>query len=154
MLNSDHDILDIIRLVEKVHHPLEEQELFPAIAAHPLLRQGGPLCTYFRGIELELSPRDRMQEHLEEAYREGLPQATPYAEFSWLNPQNPLSMPMDEHVTGHNLAEAISFLAKSPDDPLYKKFYAVLCQDYKKLLRAHIDKEDNCLFVMCERILP
>lgn len=152
MIESQQDILKIIEFVEGSHHPLEEIHLFPKMASHPLLREGGPLCTYFRSIDLDINPKAPMFTRLEKFYEQGGPKPSPYQEFSWLSEQNPLSIPMDEHKLGHELAQAIQFLSDQKDSALGMAFYSRFCEDYLELLHRHIDKEDNCLFVMCERM--
>lgn len=153
MFEDQTPILDIIHFVEKVHHPLEEQELFPAVANHPLLREGGPLCTYFRGMELDLNPQQGPRQTLQALYRAGFPEACAYASFEWLNPQNPLSIPMDEHELGHEIAEALKILANSDMQKIYPGYFEALKAAYESLLRRHIAKEDGCLFVLCEKLL-
>lgn len=153
MIARNDDILSIIDFVEKIHHPLEEKELFPAVAAHPLLKEGGPLCTFFRGIELELGPKEAPLQHLEDLYDKGFPRPSEYPRYDWLNAQNPLSIPMDEHVISHALGEALHGLAENKNSALYAEFFKKLSDDYIGLLKLHINKEDNCLFIMCEKML-
>lgn len=153
MFDEQVSILEIIHFVERVHHPLEEQELFPAVAAHPLLREGGPLCTFFRGMELDLNPQEGPRQHLQKLYKEGFPKASAYASFDWLNPQNPLSLPMDEHELGHEIAEALKILVNPDMQKIYPGYFEALKADYESLLRRHIAKEDGCLFVLCEKLL-
>ncbi|BEV68989.1 hypothetical protein Bb109J_c2409 [Bdellovibrio bacteriovorus] len=153
MFEQKAPILEILHFVEAVHHPLEEQELFPKIAAHPLLSQGGPLCTYFRGMELDLAPQSEPRRRLKLLHEQGLPQASAYPSFEWLNAQNPLSLPMDEHELGHHLAEAIKILLKPEMREKYPGALEALKSDYEQLLRRHIAKEDGCLFVLCEKLL-
>ncbi|WP_347358692.1 hypothetical protein [Bdellovibrio sp.] len=154
MFDEKVSILDIIHFVEEVHHPLEEQELFPAVSQNPLLCQGGPLCTYFRGLELDLNPQQASREYLCRLYTKGFPRPRPYASFDWLTPQNPLSLPMDEHVLGHEIAEALKLLSFPKYQTDFPDAFERLSRDYEKLLRQHIAKEDQCLFILCERILP
>ncbi|MDG0816903.1 hypothetical protein [Bdellovibrio svalbardensis] len=153
MIDANEDIFKIIHFVENVHHPREEQQLFPLVAQSPLLRQGGPLCTYFKGIELDLNPLSAARKHLADLYQQGCPHPEDYPDFQWLNSQSPLSMPMNEHQLGHELAAALNFLSSNQESSLYKIFFSKISEEYKKLLKAHIDKEDHCLFVICERIL-
>lgn len=153
MISEDKDIFDIIKLVEEIHHPLEEQALFPLIADHPLLQEGGPLCTFFRGMELDLNPKSVAEELLKRAYAQGLPRPHAYPQFTWLNEHNPLSMPMEEHVLSDELAQALLFLKDQPDEKLYQDFFVSLKNEYIRLLKLHIAKEDGCLFVLCEKLL-
>lgn len=153
MLDAKVNILEIIQFVEEVHHPLEEQDLFPRISQNPLLSQGGPLCTYFRGLELDLNPNQDSHNYLRHLYTQGLPKPPLYKTFSWLNPQNPLSLPMDEHALGHEIAEALKHLVLPNYSTSFPNAFYKLSQYYENLLRLHIAKEDQCLFVLCERII-
>ncbi|WP_374033514.1 hypothetical protein ACES2I_12205 [Bdellovibrio bacteriovorus] len=153
MFEEQVSILEIIHFVEKVHHPLEEQDLFPAVAGHALLREGGPLCTFFRGMELDLNPQEGPRQHLQKLYEKGFPKASAYPRFDWLNSQNPLSLPMEEHELGHEIAEALKILVNPDMQKIYPGDFEVLKTDYENLLRRHIAKEDGCLFVLCEKLL-
>lgn len=153
MIARNEDILSIINFVEKIHHPLEEKELFPAVAANPLLREGGPLCTYFRSIDLELGPKEAPLQHLEDLYNKGFPRPPEYPTYDWFNAQSPLSIPMDEHVLSHAIGTALHGLAEIKNSALYAEFFQKLSDDYISLLKLHINKEDNCLFIMCEKML-
>ncbi|KHD89477.1 MAG: hypothetical protein OM95_03730 [Bdellovibrio sp. ArHS] len=153
MISEGADIFDILHLVEDVHHPLEEEALFPLVAAHPLLKEGGPLCTFFRGMELDINPKASTVSMLKRAYSKGLPAPKSYPEFSWLTESNPLSMPMGEHALSAEIAQALHFMKDRKDDPLYQEFFAPLKEEYIRLLKLHIDKEDGCLFILCEKLL-
>ena len=153
MFNEKQNILDIITYLETVHHPREEQELFPLVAAHPMLSQGGPLCTYFRGLELDLAPFDSVKNYLKRLYAQGFPRSSLYASFDWLTPGNPLNIPMGEHDLGHEIGEALKYLSLPGHSEQYPGAFPKLSEEYEALLRAHIDKEDRCLFIMCEKLL-
>nr|BFD60165.1 hypothetical protein CKG001_22720 [Bdellovibrio sp. CKG001] len=152
MFDDKVDILEIVQFVEEVHHPLEEQSLFPAVADNTLLCKGGPLCTYFRGMELDLNPQKGPRDYLCGLYMRGFPRPRAYASFPWLTPQNPLSLPMDEHVLGHEIAEALKLLSYPKYQAEFPQAFDRLSRDYEKLLRQHIAKEDQCLFILCESI--
>lgn len=154
MFSDKEDIFKIIAYLENVHHPREEQELFPLVADHPLLSQGGPLCTYFRGMELDLAPFDSVKNYLKGLYLNGFPAPTPYASFDWLTHGNPLNIPMNEHYLGHEISDALKFLSSSQNKERYPGSFERLSEEYEALLKAHIDKEDRCLFIMCEKLLP
>lgn len=152
MLERD-DILKVVEFVEMIHHPKEEQRLFPLIAQNPLLRQGGPRCTYFRGIELDFDIYANAQKLLQDFYQAGAPRAPEYDDFEWLKDGNPLNIPMYEHWLGHELAHGLRYLSQEPNSELYKKFFCLFAEEYTRLLRLHIEKEDTCLFVMANSIL-
>lgn len=150
MLDNEEDILTIVDFVENIHHPKEEELLFPLIAQEAWINQGGPLCTYYRGLQLEFDPLEPVRRSLKLFYQQSGVSALPIENFPWLTDQNPLSIPMKEHHIGTELSEALRFLANKKNSNLYSEFFEILSQLYVQMLRAHIDKEDNCLFAMCE----
>ena len=81
MLDSNQDLLSIIKFVEEEHHPLEERDLFPHIANHPMLKEGGPLCTYFWGMEMDLKPKARAENLLHKLYTLHFPRPQAYPAF-------------------------------------------------------------------------
>ncbi|UOF01527.1 hypothetical protein [Bdellovibrio reynosensis] len=152
-LIEKNDILAVIKYVEEIHHPKEEKLLFPKLAGHPLLNQGGPRCMYFRGLELDLQIYDGAKKVLKDFYQNKGPRPHAYGTFHWLKDNNPLNIPMEEHRLGHELSQAIQFLYTHPSSDLYKDFLVPLEQEYVRLLKLHIEKEDTCLFILAERIL-
>lgn len=152
-LIQKNDILAVIKYVEEVHHPKEEKILFPKLAGHPLLNQGGPRCMYFRGLELDLQIYEGSRKLLKSFYQNKGPRPGDYTDFAWLKDNSPLNIPMEEHRLGHELACAIQFLYTHPSSNLYKDFLAPLEREYVRLLKLHIEKEDTCLFILAERIL-
>jgi hemerythrin-like domain-containing protein len=152
-LERSEDLLSIISFVEDVHHVLEEEALFPIIAENPMLREGGPMCTYFWGMEMEFSPKTPAQDLLRRLYEKGLEHPDGPQVFPWLHKSSPLSIPMSEHALSAELSHAIRKLSQEPEGGLAREFLSPLKNEYIKLLRAHIDKEDNCLFILCERLL-
>ncbi len=57
---------------------------------------------------------------------------------------------MEEHAVSHRLSEALKELCKDREKPLAREFFPILYSDFCELMKMHIDKEDHCLFVMCE----
>lgn len=57
---------------------------------------------------------------------------------------------MEEHAVSHRLSEALKELCKDREASLAREFFPVLYNDFCELMKMHIDKEDHCLFVMCE----
>lgn len=153
LLKDPAKLLELIHYVEEVHHPLEEKELFPVIAQFPWLKEGGPRCSLHMGMRLNHDPLGRMRGHLKDFHEKARWSPPPYTQPEWLTAQNPLSVPIEEHAVSHSLAESLKFLLKQPESELYREFFKVLYEDFGTLLEMHIDKEDNCLFVMCEQRL-
>lgn len=153
MLDRPEQVEELIHFVEEVHHPLEEIELFPFMKDKPCLSQGGPRCSLYMGMRLELDPLTRVRGHLADFYRKTSFRPPHYPLPEWLTAQNPLSIPYEEHVVGAELAKSLLFLSKPENSTLRAEFFDKFYDDYCRLLRMHIDKEDNCLFIICERAL-
>lgn len=152
-LIESNDILKTIEFVESVHHPKEEDFLFPLLASHPLLHAGGPRCVFFKGLELErriyAGPTNLLREYYQGGGR--LPEVQ--KDFAWLKDQNPLNIPMHEHRLGHELASAIRYLMGPSRSAVQVALLESFCWEYNSLLKLHIEKEETCLFVLAEKIL-
>lgn len=153
LLNKPEHASELIHFVENEHHPLEENELFPLVADQQFLRQGGPRCSYFMGLRLDTEMTRDNRALLNRFYLKTDYRPCPYPVPAWLSPQNPLSIPMEEHIIGAEFAGCITFLLNQTSSSLYNEFFEPLYDSYCRLIMLHIDKEDNCLFVMCERHL-
>ena len=153
MLDKPEMASELVHFVEEVHHPMEEDQLFPLIHQQKFLSQGGPRCTHFMGMRLELNPLGAVRKHIDSFLEKTTFRPTPYRTLPWLSPQSPLSIPFEEHVIGAELGQCLTFLLKPENKKLHTDFFSTLYGDYVRLLKMHIDKEDNCLFIMCERSL-
>lgn len=153
LLDQPEKVLELIHFVEYDHHPLEEEKLFPFLNSQKCLYQGGPRCTMYMGMRLEFNPLEIVRKHLQSFYLKADFRPPAYPEPPWLEMNNPLSIPFEEHVIGAELAQIMIYLLSEQGKGLHPEFFAVLYQDYCRLLRLHIDKEDNCLFLICERTL-
>ena len=140
----------LFEFIELVHHDKEETLLFPHIANQQWLKQGGPLCSFFMGIRIDIDPLSRMKKHLQQFYNLSKQAVYEKKKFSWLITQSPLSIPMEEHEIGDQLSKGLLYLLEqnrksSQENDLFK----LLLHDYFELLKAHIQKEDMCLFSQC-----
>lgn len=150
LLEQEDKIFQAIEFIETVHHEKEEEILFPFVAQQPWLSEGGPLCTYFRGLQLDLRYQDAIKEQLNRYHAiEGILHLKPPRPL-WLSDQSPLSLPMEEHELAHELSSALRSLNEKKNSKLYLEFFGDFRQLYIQLLKVHIAKEDNCFFVMCE----
>lgn len=153
MLDQPERALELIHFVEHEHHPLEEEKLFPFMNKQKCLYQGGPRCTMYMGMRLESNPLEIVRKHLHSFYLKTDFRPPAYPEPLWLEMNNPLSIPFEEHAIGAQLAQSMIYLLSEQGKDLHEAFFSVLYQDYCRLLRLHIDKEDNCLFLICESAL-
>lgn len=153
MLDRPELAAELIHFVESVHHPLEEKELFPFLDKQKCLVAGGPKCSYFMGIRLELDPLGAMKKNLQKFFANTSFRPEPYPTLPWLTPQSPLSLPFEEHAVGADLAQSLLFLLKPENEELHTQFFAIIFKDYCRLLKMHVDKEDNCLFIIYEQAM-
>ncbi|MGZ3773891.1 MAG: hypothetical protein ACXVCY_03295 [Pseudobdellovibrionaceae bacterium] len=151
MLNQPHLVKDLIHFVEKEHHVLEEESLFPLVKDQSFLCKGGPRCSYFMGLRLDYNIEDEYRSLLKKFFTKTSFRPRAYPVPSWMTKQSPLSIPFEEHVLGAEIAESLLYLTEQPTSDLYTEFYESFYESYCRLLRLHIDKEDHCLFIMCEQ---
>lgn len=135
--------------VEKRHHFIEEEILFPAMDASGLIGQGGPHCGYFFQIHMT---EDQLRES-NKIISENTLQIPEYKISPFIksiyDKRSALCIPMDEHLAGHNLMGIVKSAVPAKNIALAKKALA----DYIHLIELHIDKEDRCLFVRAEDLL-
>ncbi|MCB0350984.1 MAG: hemerythrin domain-containing protein [Bdellovibrionales bacterium] len=156
-----HDLQDVMYFfkffVDQYHHAKEEQILFPAADKQSVVtKQGGPRCGFFFGMYLE-------QGHLSEVLLDvkacsvAIPKYTPNPAIkSLLHENNPLSIPLSEHEVGYYSMQLMGIeLKKFQDDPSYNlDFFAKVASRYSEMLKKHIRKEDECLFVTLRKTFP
>ncbi len=133
--------------VEHLHHGKEEDILFPLLANHPALNQGGPQCTFFMGIKLN---RDPVNPIFDVMGKPPLHHPKPAIDEILKN-QSPLRIPIEEHQAG---AAAIHFLKSRLQQNLVDETFARMLQNYRQLLQSHMDKENKCLFILATEALP
>lgn len=138
--------------VIEFHHRREERFLFPLIASHPKLSEGGPGCTKFMGLRLMSGMNKDIFEKEQEL---GLQIYKAAQELSpYLQPQNPITIPVEEHAAETVLIRWMDReLEISRTSQLSCDKMAWALERYYDLLREHSQKEDECLFIMAQRIL-
>lgn len=145
--------LKFLNFVE-THHQKEEKQLFPWIAEQTWLTQGGPKCTYFMGLRLDFNHSAAVQTALKRfvlSYPDFKFNDPEY--FTWLQSSSPLSIPMEEHQLSSRLKECLLYILDcdpqqmTEDQSLGKK----LLDNYVDLLKIHLVKERDCLFVLCRQ---
>lgn len=137
-------------LVETCHHTKEERFLFPALAKSERLRAGGPKCTQYMG---QLITHDLAAQILREnsdlagrpvdAFRRTLTETG-----------SPLRIPMEEHDAGHlcllRVRLEVEGYATAPENA-YR--LATRIRQYLRLMRLHIEKENECLFMLVDQLI-
>lgn len=66
----------------------------------------------------------------------------------------PIGVMLAEHDEGRSAIRAMAEALPRFEEPAGRLDFAAAAQHYCHLLRAHIEKENNILFMMAERILP
>lgn len=151
MLDRPELAAELIHFVESVHHPLEEKDLFPFLDKQKCLSAGGPKCSFFMGLRLEMDPLGGMKRNLEKFFAKTVFRPQPYPTLPWMTEQSPLSVPFEEHAVGADLAQCLLFLLKPENKELHAEFFSGIYNDYCRLLKMHVDKEDHCLFIIYEQ---
>jgi hemerythrin-like domain-containing protein len=122
-------------VADRIHHSKEEEVLVPALTGKGYPLKGGPLCTYFRSLEIIRIPmRDEVRE-TSSALGETPPES----------PDAPIPI-LEEHQLGRNLVRLMK-KAASPAE------FARRAERFLEMLDEHIHKEDHCLFPMTDDTL-
>lgn len=132
-------IVQLRELVEVAHHAAEEKVLFPALLSAGFVNQSGPHCTQFLQVRFDW---DHVALAKQLAAVHGEPFERPI-DSSFL------SIPLEEHVAGAALSRAIERCTQTGE----KNAIIRLVYEYVSLLRLHIRKEDECLFVLANQLL-
>ena len=139
-----------------LHHEKEELFLFPALGECADLREGGPKCVFFMSFYVANNPLDSAKKRIAE-YNLKTESITHRENIEKLIAMNsPLSILISEHDAGHLLTAAISemFTKCKQDFEANKWALIFLLSDYMTLIELHQRKEDECLFLVCEKLLP
>lgn len=131
-----------------LHHGEEEELLFPALASLQTPMPGGPQCTYFMGLAMEWDPVEPLRQA---AKAQGAELPKIRLELNSALEANPMfGIPLGEHQAGHYALERIGKWLQTPAS--IEELRGIV-SDYLKLMRQHIQKEDQCLFVMADELL-
>ena len=150
-------LLDFLRIYsDRIHHEKEEGILIPALFGHGFHMAGGPMCSYFKDLQM-------MREDLHSRIREiearlgGIRLLIPGSEKESVYlgiPDGTLPI-IEEHKLGRKLVQA---MACSLNDPARLTqtgpgTFVDFATDFLFLLEEHIDKENRCLFPMADNVL-
>lgn len=133
-------------LLEKIHHEKEESFLFPYLLQIDALKSGGVKCATF------FTPRVLNAVDWPDSYHQMKQSLNPFEkEVDDLSPfrkkvfetKSMLSIPVEDHMLG---AVAMREIFRSPN-------YLRLMDQFAGLLFDHIQREEDCLFEVCEREL-
>lgn len=143
--------------VEELHHGKEEEILFPALFQHSdQLKHGGPQCILFMGLRIQ---HDLVGKIMTAARNQTGPMVTQPARApirTMVECQSPLTIPIEEHLAGmtcvQNIKTQLENLQKNPqrDRSQLIEWFRRYCD----LLESHARKENECLFVMAQDVLP
>ncbi len=137
-----------------VHHLKEERELFPLIDRFGG-GLGGPRCSYFMEFWIISNPIDEIVK-LTEGEGAALADYPLSEEMKAVLAKNScLGVPIEEHQAGYL---ALRMLEKDvnryEESGLLPGRFLPLASAELRMLGLHIEKEEECLFVMAESVIP
>ncbi len=148
--------LDQIKMrVSVIHHEKEEAILFPEMANHPRIREGGPRCGFISKYVFEETYVNELMAPIKSS---GFTlEEHPHSQLmkDLLIKNSPLAVPLREHDTGYQALQYLNHkmnLAKEGQDVNFNSLLEYF-DIYVRFMDLHIRKEDECLFVLARNIL-
>lgn len=147
LINTERDLWPLVDwlwdYVEEQHHYQEETLLFEALRKYPRLREGGPRCIYFYGMQMSDPPL-------------ALAERTTKIKSTWLDHQlvfqtenSPLVIPISEHRATRLILEH----ARQSREKLNQEQLRNLLIVYAQIQNTNMDKEETCLRHLSNSIL-
>lgn len=126
---------------DQLHHAKEEEILLPALIQSGFPWKGGPLCSYFKQMQM-----------WDESIQEQVKALNQEFELNLIFDSDPFSpkrsLPvLEEHVLGRALVRVLRLEIAKPSS------FTRFARRFISLLDAHIDKENRCLFPMLDDTL-
>ena len=146
------EFLQLNHEVSSRHHEKEER-LFEALIANPIANQGGPRCNYFMQQKMMNDYTKKVDDFWKEYTELKLEKDALLVEAQTKG--SALSIPLEEHYYLRKLVFMISFevnLQMQAIDNYRSARIKDLFNLYKAMLMSHIEKEDQCLFVVLEKL--
>jgi len=137
-------------IADRCHHAKEEKVLLPALLQLDTLLGGGPQCTLFKELHMMLPSYIQQVDAINQEH--GLKTKTSFG-LDYGNVTNPV---LEEHIIGRTY---LGWMQKGVDaihtDPSVATENLLMrdTRGYLFLLKGHIQKEDQCLFVMADELL-
>lgn len=141
----------ITNYIQGFHHSKEEDVLFPE-AFKNNVRKNGPECTKFFQQYLDNQFLEKFQIHRKN-YE--IPDCKHTQTIQMiLDANSPLAIPISEHEAGHYAVQLMKTLwAKICSGEVSKaKEFSRFGRWYLEMIRSHINKEENCLFISLKKI--
>lgn len=136
------------------HHDKEEEVLFPALARHGRLREGGPRCTFFFKYKMDGAYINDIMEVVAQRKETLKPPSHNENVLSFFKENSPLTIPLEEHDVGFYTVQLINQeIQKYKENPQSSTQLSRFVNLYAGLMDLHIRKEDECLFVMASEQL-
>jgi hemerythrin-like domain-containing protein len=129
--------------VEEQHHLQEETLLFDTLQKFPRLREGGPRCIYFYGMQMS-DPPLVLAERVTNKKADWLPH-----QQSFLAENSPLMIPITEHRATRLILEHIRQLRESIEMETVRNLLAI----YANIQTTNMEKEETCLRHLSDSIL-
>ncbi len=135
--------------VDELHHGKEEDLLIPALLAKGFPMKGGPMCTYFKSLQMEGKPLKEQIAELDvllSEQNEKLDSPSPLAVY-------PIPI-VEEHILGKKLLKVMLLEVEKGEQNknFSSQTFVKLARRYIEFLREHIDKENRCLFPMSDNV--
>lgn len=143
--------------VDEYHHSKEELILFPAAdQQNVVVRQGGPKCTFFFGMYLDEETLANTLEDVKSYHKKVAPYSANTPVQTLLDKNSPLSIPLSEHETGYYSMQLLKseLLEYKQNTDKDMRFFVKVASRYSGMLKKHIQKEDECLFVTLQKTFP
>lgn len=133
--------------IQNFHHSKEEDILFPAAFASGNMKNGGPECSKFFGLYLDRQFSKKFEDSKEQ-YHIAPHQHSPISQ-KIIDAGSPLAIPIDEHQSAHYAIESLKRIWQSIDNGQtdQTKAFSRIARWYIEMLKQHIQKEEDCLFV-------
>jgi hemerythrin-like domain-containing protein len=128
------------------HHRKEEEILFPFLHSINGVKTGGPLCGLFMQYFLQGNPTQSLLRDGKNRF--GHKQSETIRDI--FRSKSFLTIPLEEHLAGHICIEQMKHGLHELQKYSNKNILLNAFGKYVELLRLHIRKENECLFVMAD----
>ncbi|MFP5519770.1 MAG: hypothetical protein ACLGGX_07695 [Bdellovibrionia bacterium] len=127
--------------IENEHHFKEEECLFSKLLGKKQLAEGGPFCVLYFDNYMMNQPKEILQQaklgwHVSELQKH------------FIGTNSPLEIPVSEHVATHELCRHL-INNYTPEEATWQRIKF----RYLEIQQMHVQKENNCLFYIAEKIL-
>lgn len=135
--------------VEKYHQEKEEMTLYPLVAGHPRVNQGGPMCSFFYDYHMNSNPLIKTGQLVGKSINVNTFDFCPEHLKTYFVNRSPISIPLEDHLSTRMLLHFIRNEFESLiNEPQQAKLRSAL-QLMSEIHEFHVQKEEKCFFLMC-----